>query len=198
MSDIRRKLVIVGNTCGKSSLLYTFSNGTFPKNEIGMLVFDNYVANIEVDGIKVEFNLSDTPGQEDYDKLRPLNYPDSHVILICFSVDNPNSFKNVEYVWVPEVYHFCPNLPVILVCCKKDLRNDSNVINKLKEKGEKPISYEEGMRVAEKIGAYRYLECSAKDRNPQTNGVREVFECATRAALTVHSQKKKSSTCMLL
>ena len=39
------------------------------------------------------------------------------------------------------------------------------------------------MNVAKKIGAYRYLECSAKDRNPQTNGVNKVFECAARAAL---------------
>lgn len=42
------------------------------------------------------------------------------------------------------------------------------------------------------------MECSAKDRNPQTNGVREVFECATRAALTVKKSKKGHSGCILL
>ena len=36
------------------------------------------------------------PGQEDYDRLRPLSYPDSHVILVCFSVDNPDSLENVQ------------------------------------------------------------------------------------------------------
>jgi len=54
------------------------------------------------------------------------------------------------------------------------------------------------MRVAEKIGAYRYLECSAKDRNPQTNGVHEVFECATRAALTFRKVNNNGGFCLLL
>jgi len=40
--------------------------------------------------------LWDTAGQEDYDRLRPLSYPDSHVILICFSIDSPDSLDNVQ------------------------------------------------------------------------------------------------------
>ena len=35
-------------------------------------------------------------GQEDYDRLRPLSYPDSHVILICFAIDSPDSLDNVQ------------------------------------------------------------------------------------------------------
>jgi hypothetical protein len=54
------------------------------------------VADVEVDGKKVELALWDTAGQEDYDRLRPLSYPDSHVILICFSVDSPDSLDNVQ------------------------------------------------------------------------------------------------------
>lgn len=59
-------------------------------------VFENYVADVEVDGKHVELALWDTAGQEDYDRLRPLSYPDSHVILICFSVDSPDSLDNVQ------------------------------------------------------------------------------------------------------
>ena len=51
---------------------------------------------MEVDGKHVELALWDTAGQEDYDRLRPLSYPDSHVILICFSVDSPDSLDNVQ------------------------------------------------------------------------------------------------------
>ncbi len=58
-------------------------------------VFENYVADVEVDGKHVELALWDTAGQEDYDRLRPLSYPDSHVILICFAVDSPDSLDNV-------------------------------------------------------------------------------------------------------
>jgi small GTP-binding protein len=58
-------------------------------------VFENYVKDIEVDGKRVELALWDTAGQEDYDRLRPLSYPDSHVILITFAVDSPDSLENV-------------------------------------------------------------------------------------------------------
>lgn len=44
----------------------------------------------------VEFALWDTAGQEEYDRLRPLSYPETHVILICFSVDVPASLENIE------------------------------------------------------------------------------------------------------
>jgi Ras family protein A len=54
-----------------------------------------------VDGKHVELALWDTAGQEDYDRLRPLSYPDSHVILICFAVDSPDSLDNVQ----EKVYH---------------------------------------------------------------------------------------------
>ena len=59
-------------------------------------VFENYVADIDVDGRNVELALWDTAGQEDYDRLRPLSYPDSHVIVICFAIDSRDSLENVE------------------------------------------------------------------------------------------------------
>ena len=58
-------------------------------------VFENYVADIEIDGKAIELALWDTAGQEDYDRLRPLSYPDTNVLLICFSVDSPDSLENV-------------------------------------------------------------------------------------------------------
>ena len=70
----------------------------------------------------------DTAGQEDYDRLRPLSYPDTDVILMCFSVDSPDSLENIPEKWTPEVKHFCPNVPIILVGNKKDLRNDPATI----------------------------------------------------------------------
>ena len=72
---------------------------------------------------KVELALWDTAGQEDYDRLRPLSYPDTDVILMCFSIDSPDSLQNIPEKWVPEVKHFCPNVPIVLVGNKKDLRS---------------------------------------------------------------------------
>jgi len=192
MSEIRRKLVIVGDgACGKTCLLIVFSKGEFPEVYVPT-VFENYVADVEVDGKRVELALWDTAGQEDYDRLRPLSYPDSHVILVCFSIDNPDSLENVQEKWISEVMHFCQNLPIILVGLKCDLRNDPKVIEELAKNKQKPISHEEGLAVAQKIGAYKYLECSAKTGE----GVKEVFEHATRAALL--SKTKKKRMCSIL
>ena len=58
-------------------------------------VFDNYVADIEVYGKHVELGLWDTAGDEDYDRLRPLSYPNSHVVLISFDIAKPVSLYNV-------------------------------------------------------------------------------------------------------
>lgn len=119
--------------------------------------------------------------------MRPLSYPDSHVILICFSVDSPDSLENVQEKWIYEVIHFCAGLPIILVGCKMDLRNEAKCIDELAKCGQSPVTYDQGLAVAQKIGAYKYLECSARTQE----GVREVFEHATRAALFAKSKKKR-------
>ncbi|KAM4571637.1 transforming protein RhoA-like isoform 1-T1 [Fundulus diaphanus] len=124
MANLRKKLVIVGDgSCGKTCLLIVFTKDQFPEVYVPT-VFENYVADIEVDGKKVQLALWDTAGQEDYDRLRPLSYPDTDVVLMCFSVDNLDSLENISEKWSPEVKHFCPNVPIILVANKKDLRND--------------------------------------------------------------------------
>jgi Ras family protein A len=131
-------------------------------------------------------------GQEDYDRLRPLSYPDTDVILMCFSIDSPDSLENIPEKWNPEVRHFCPNVPVVLVGNKKDLRNDESTKKELMKMRQEPVRPEQGRGMADKIGAYAYLECSAKTKE----GVREVFETATRGALS--SKKSKRSKCLLI
>ena len=56
--------------------------------------------------------------QEDYDRLRPLSYPQTDVMFVCFSIENVDSFENIESKWIPEVRHHCPDVPIILVACK--------------------------------------------------------------------------------
>ena len=180
MSKIRKKLVIVGDgACGKTSLLFVFSQDEFP-GFYTPTVFENYVADIEVNGKMVELALWDTAGQEAYDRLRPLSYPDSDVILMCFSIDSPDSLENIPEKWSPEVRHFCGHtIPVILVGNKKDLRHDKSMKNELSKLKQAPVSSEEGRVMSERIKAYSYMECSAKTRE----GVRDVFETAAKASM---------------
>ncbi|BAO42116.1 GTP-binding protein Rho1 [Kluyveromyces marxianus] len=190
VASIRRKLVIVGDgACGKTCLLIVFAKGKFPQVYVPT-VFDNYVADVEVDGRRVELALWDTAGQEDYDRLRPLSYPDSNVVLICYSIDLPDSLENVMEKWISEVLHFCQGVPIILVGCKADLRNDPQVVEELRAQGLEPVSQAQAQEVADQIGAVDYIECSAKTGY----GVREVFEAATRASLVGKQGKSKPKT----
>lgn len=60
-------------------------------------VFENYITRLDLpNNKKVELALWDTAGQEDYDRLRPLSYYETDVVLICFAVNNPISFQNVR------------------------------------------------------------------------------------------------------
>ena len=143
----------------------------------------------------MELGLWDTAGQEDYDRLRPLSYPDTNVILLCFSISSPDSLENIPERWIPEIKHFCPKVPVVLVGCKKDLRNDEETLSLLAADKKAPVSREEGEEMKTKIGAVGYQECSAKTKE----GVREVFEVATRAALAsnVKQNSRNKINCKL-
>ncbi|KAA8908533.1 hypothetical protein TRICI_004751 [Trichomonascus ciferrii] len=157
-------------------------------------IFDSTVADVEIDGQIVQLALWDTAGQEDFDRLRTLSYPDSNVVLICFAIDSPDSLENALEKWLLEVDHFCRGVPFILVGCKADLRLDRNVVRRLRKISQRPVSAEEGQEVATQIGARMYLECSAKTGQ----GVQQVFEQATRVALKVYNANKKSRRCIIL
>ncbi|CAH8449214.1 unnamed protein product [Schistosoma turkestanicum] len=159
-SAVRKKLVIVGDgACGKTCLLIVFSKDQFPEVYVPT-VFENYVADIEVENKQVELALWDTAGQEDYDRLRPLSYPDTDVVLICYSIDTPDSLANIPEKWIPEIKHFCPNVPIILVGNKKDLRDDEATKNELRRMKQETVSFEQGRAMAARIGADQFFECS--------------------------------------
>lgn len=77
---------------------------------------------MKVGSENVMLHLWDTAGQEEYDRLRPLSYPRSDLIFLCFSTISSVSFESVKSKWWPEVHHYIPNIPYILVGTKVDLR----------------------------------------------------------------------------
>ena len=136
-------------------------------------------------------------GQEDYDRLRPLSYPQTDVFLVAFSLISRASFENVKAKWYPELKHHCPGVPMILVGTKLDLRSDPNTVEKLRQKSppSTPITFEEGLDMSKSIGAYKYLECSALTQK----GLKHVFDEAIRIVLCPPQKKKpKGSKCVIL
>ena len=111
-------------------------------------------------------------GQEDYDRLRPLSYPQTDVFLVCFSVTSPASFENVKEKWFPEVHHHCPGVPCLIVGTQVDLRDDAQVIEKLARQKQRPVTSEQGERLARELGAVKFVECSALTQK----GLKNVFD----------------------
>jgi small GTP-binding protein len=189
------KCVVVGDgAVGKTCLLISYTTNAFP-GEYVPTVFDNYSANVMVDGKPINLGLWDTAGQEDYDRLRPLSYPQTDIFLICFSLVAPPSLENVKTKWVPEINHHAPGTPIILLGTKLDLREDRDTIEKLTQKRMAPISYQQGLQVSKEINAVKYLECSALTQT----GLKNVFDGAIRAVLCPQPTKKKASKkCLIL
>jgi Rho family protein len=157
-------------------------------------VFENYVTDCRVDGKSVQLALWDTAGQEDYERLRPLAYSKAHVILIGFSVDSPDSLSNVKDKWAEEAREKCPGVPVILVALKKDLRDDAVAIEEMRKTGRNFCSPRMGEDMRDAIGARKYLECSSLTGE----GVDDVFEAATRAAMISGGRGEKTPGCCVV
>jgi GTPase SAR1 family protein len=66
--------------------------------------------------------------------------------------------------WAPEITHYSPKTPFLLIGTQIDLRNDANTIDKLKKTNEKPITTKQGEKLAQSIKAVEYVECSAKSQ----------------------------------
>ncbi|KIM63836.1 hypothetical protein SCLCIDRAFT_1213971 [Scleroderma citrinum Foug A] len=187
------KGVVVGDDAvGKTSLLMTYTTNKFPRENVP-LVFDNYCANIMIKGKTLSLGFYDTIAHKDYDRLRPLSYPQTDVILVCFSVASPASFENVKEKWFPEVHHHCPGVPCLVVGTQIDLRDDNAVIEKLARQKQRPVSTESGERLARELGAVKYVECSALSQK----GLKTVFDEAIVAVLQA-PVVEKSSKCTVV
>ncbi|KAL7978607.1 hypothetical protein Chor_005589 [Crotalus horridus] len=138
------KCVVVGDgAVGKTCLLISYTTNKFP-SEYVPTVFDNYAVTVMIGGEPYTLGLFDTAGQEDYDRLRPLSYPQTDVFL-----------------WVPEITHHCPKTPFLLVGTQIDLRDDPSTIEKLAKNKQKPITPEAAEKLARDLKAVKYVECSA-------------------------------------
>ncbi|GFP89050.1 rac-like GTP-binding protein arac3 [Phtheirospermum japonicum] len=179
------KCVTVGDgAVGKTCLLISYTSNTFPTDYVPT-VFDNFSANVVVDGSTVNLGLWDTAGQEDYNRLRPLSYRGADVFILSFSLISKASYENIPKKWIPELRHYAPGVPIILVGTKLDLREDKHFF--VDHPGAVPISTAQGEELKKMIGAAAYIECSAKTQQ----NVKAVFDAAIKVVLQPPKQNKK-------
>ncbi|GIQ81850.1 Ran GTPase [Kipferlia bialata] len=190
------KCVIVGDgAVGKTCLLTVYVENKFPTVYVPT-IFENKQTYVQFRDQTVTFMLWDTAGQEEFDRLRPLSYDGANVILIAYSVDSETSVENITSKWYPEVSHYCPSIPVVLVGTKADLRESEECKNRMAAKGYAMVTEASVKAVAKQIGAADLVECSAKSQH----NVKEVFEAALAAAFDAQSKSGSgdAQTCSLM
>ncbi|KAM7500744.1 hypothetical protein LguiA_025158 [Lonicera macranthoides] len=167
------KCVTVGDgAVGKTCMLISYTSNTFPTDYVPT-VFDNFSANVVVDG------------QEDYNRLRPLSYRGADIFLLAFSLISKASYENIYKKWIPELRHYAPTIPIVLVGTKLDLREDRQYLSD--HPGSTPITASQGEELKKMIGAVAYIECSSKTQQ----NVKAVFDTAIKVALRPPRLKKK-------
>ncbi|KAH0918295.1 hypothetical protein HID58_025955 [Brassica napus] len=159
------KCVTVGDgAVGKTCMLISYTSNTFPTDYVPT-VFDNF-------------------SQEDYNRLRPLSYRGADVFLLAFSLISKASYENIAKKWIPELRHYAPGVPIILVGTKLDLRDDKQFF--IDHPGAVPITTNQGEELKKLIGSAVYIECSSKTQQ----NVKAVFDAAIKVVLQPPKQKK--------
>ncbi|KAK5866089.1 hypothetical protein PBY51_020305 [Eleginops maclovinus] len=177
--EMSLKCVLVGDSAvGKTALLVRFTSETYLDN-YQPTVFENTGVEVYMDGVQINLGLWDTAGSDNFRQIRPRSYQQADVVLICYSVANPNSLASVQHKWIAEVRENLPRVPVLVVATQTDLREIGAYRGSC-------ISAAEGRRVAHEVHAKGYLECSSLSNR----GVQQVFENAVRTA--VYQAKKRA------
>lgn len=172
LEEMSVKCVLVGDSAvGKTALLVRFTSETFPDTYVPT-VFENTGVEVYMDGVQISLGLWDTAGNDNFKLIRPRSYAQADVVLLCYSVANPNSLANVQHKWMAEVRENLPKVPVLVVATQTDLREVGTYRGSC-------ISAAEGKRMAHEVHAKGYLECSSLSNR----GVQQVFECAVRTAV---------------
>ncbi len=122
LTETSVKCVLVGDCAvGKTALLVRFTSETFP-DSYRPTVYENTGVDVFMDGIQISLGLWDTAGHDTFRQIRPMSYQQADVILLCYSVANPNSLNNLRHKWIAEVREFLPKVPVLVVATQTDHR----------------------------------------------------------------------------
>jgi len=187
----RIKVVIVGDGgVGKTSLVVRLLTGEFTSTYI-KTVFDASTHEFSFNDKLYDLFLIDTGGQEEYTQIRIKSYEDCDIVIVCFSVDDMLSFKNITESWIPEIRQHAPNATLLLVRTKHDKRYYIN-----EKQISRYVDSQTAYDLAFRMKASGYLETSSKSGK----NVQQVFGSAIDYFLTDFSSRKENdkSCCIIL
>lgn len=147
---------------GKTSFLARAVTGEFQVNYVPTMV-DAFTWTERSDKYQQDVHLGiyDTFGRSDYDRLRPLIYPQTDLMVFCFDVMSRSMFESMFDKYLPEVNHHIPGTPIVLLGLKADLRDDPSALAKLAEHNVEIPTRKEIESRARKFNM-QYFETSAK------------------------------------
>lgn len=157
--DYLFKVVLIGDSgVGKSNLLSRFTRNEFNLESKSTIGVEFATKSINVDGKVVKAQIWDTAGQERYRAITSAYYRGAVGALLVYDISKHITFENVER-WLKELRdHAEPNIVVMLVGNKSDLRH------------RRTVPTEEAMAFAEN-NSLAFIETSALD----STGVEEAF-----------------------
>jgi small GTP-binding protein len=144
------KVCVLGDgAVGKTSLVLQFCEKRFQESYIMSIGANFAIKLMNRDKYLVRLQIWDLAGQKHFQFVRPSFYRGAFSAVFVFDITSRVSYENIPN-WIEEARNYIPNVPYILVGNKIDLAD------------ERVVSKKEGQMLAEKIGALKYYETSAK------------------------------------
>ncbi|XP_028293888.1 rho-related GTP-binding protein RhoV-like [Gouania willdenowi] len=176
--------MLVGDgAVGKTSMVISYIFNGY-NSDYRQTVFDVFTGFVHVNGIPTRLKLIDTAGQEEFGHLRSLCYAHVDVFILCFSLVNPVSYDNISSRWIPQIRAGNTTSPIILVGTQSDLCYNVDILIHLDQRGTRPVDLRQARKLACRLGALDYVECSALTQH----NLKDVFDHAVCAAVK-HKQR---------
>ncbi|KAL6567347.1 Ras-related protein ric2 [Orobanche gracilis] len=166
--DYLFKVVLIGDSgVGKSNLLSRFTRNEFSLESKSTIGVEFATRSLTVDGKIIKAQIWDTAGQERYRAITSAYYRGAVGALLVYDITRHSTFENIER-WLRELRdHTDPNIVVMLIGNKSDLRHQV------------AVSTEEGTSFAERESLY-FMETSALDATNVDNAFTEVLTHISR------------------
>ena len=177
--DLNFKIIIIGNSgVGKTCIANQAIKNEFSENYINTIGLEICSLFLKLNNITIKFQIWDTCGQEIYRSLIKSFYRNSSLAIIVYSINNINSFDDID-LWIKELkINSSPDIKLILVGNKSDLEE------------RREVQYEEGEKLAKDYGFVHFIETSAKTGE----NIKNLFIKAASVLYTKHIQYKEAES----